>query len=583
MTLELTASCDELSARFLELKDAVDVANLLDVQYELMIFHLYISNESGRYKKFPIPKRTGGMREILAPVTALKILQRKLAQVLQCVYERKPPVHGFVNERSIVTNAEPHCHRRYVLNVDLKNFFPTINFGRVYGLFMAHPYNLPAEAATVLAQICCHDNQLPQGAPTSPIVSNFICAKMDRQLLRLAERHRCFYTRYADDLTFSTSLNKFPPNLAKIVLGSVKVGDELLAVIEGNGFEVNEEKVRLQTRNQRQEVTGLTVNRFPNVKRTYVRQIRAMLHAWRKYGLETAQQEYWERYLGEYQSSVKELPSFRKVVRGKIEFLGMVRGKDNLIYKKYLRQYALLDPDANLEKLDSADMSVNKGLVVPKIYTEGKTDWKHLKKAFQTLRSSGEIDGPMPDFEKFEEDMGDQELLKMCTIYAKESRPKPIIFIFDADKQDIVKKVSDENNLFRLRKWGNNVFSFVLPVPDHRSDSPDISIEFYYSDEEIKRKDQSGRRLFLSTEFHPSSGKHREDKNLNCSDRNRYGRKTLCIIDNDVFNEDNQNVALSKNDFAENVLHAKPNFNDFDVTYFKKVYDVILEIMRLAQ
>src|SRR5205814_3311637 len=116
----------------------------------------------------------------------------------------------FIPARSILTNAKPHLRQKFVLNVDLKDFFPTINFGRVRGVLIAKPYCLLPHIATYIARICCRDNALPQGAPTSPIISNMICSRLDRQLLRLARQYRCVYTRYADDLTFSTSMPRFP-------------------------------------------------------------------------------------------------------------------------------------------------------------------------------------------------------------------------------------------------------------------------------------------------------------------------------------------------------------------------------------
>lgn len=148
---------------------------------------------------------------------------------------------------------------------------------------MALPYHVPHEAATVLAQICCFKNQLPQGAPTSPVVSNMICSKLDSQLQALAKEHRCVYTRYADDITFSTSLKSFPRAVAHVV--RTKSGEEielvsiLRSIIEANGFVVNPEKLRLRAANQSQTVTGLTVNRIVNVRRRFIRELRAMLHA----------------------------------------------------------------------------------------------------------------------------------------------------------------------------------------------------------------------------------------------------------------------------------------------------------------
>ena len=216
---------------------------------------------------------------------------------------------------------------------------------------MALPYALNPEVATVLAQICCHNNQLPQGAPTSPIISNMLCAKLDSQFQKLAKKYRFTYTRYADDITFSTTRPNLPEEIAYIItteepekLEKVILGKDIYSIIKENNFEVNERKVRMQNAKQHQEVTSITVNTFPNVDRNYIRQIRAMLHAWSKFGLELSESEYSREY--EFKSSefkskydTKGLAKFKEVLRGKIEFLGMVKGKDDPIYEKYLTQY----------------------------------------------------------------------------------------------------------------------------------------------------------------------------------------------------------------------------------------------------
>jgi RNA-directed DNA polymerase len=347
MSLVLTASNEDLREQFFALRTPEDVAKLLDIEYSHLVYHLYVEKRlKQRYKTFSISKRSGGTRKITAPITGLKIIQQKLNQVLQQVYRLKPCVHGFVLERNIVTNAKTHAKQRYIFNVDLKDFFPSINFGRVRGVFQATPYKLDPSVATVLAQICCFDNELPQGAPTSPIVSNMICAKMDSELQQLAKKHRCIYTRYADDITFSTSMPAFPIVLATInSVGQVEVGSELNRIITENGFIINPDKVRLQTKNHRQEVTGLTVNQKPNVRRKYIRQIRAMLYAWEKFGLDDAEAEFLGKYDRKNRSLYKDKPSFKQVVKGKIEFLGMVRGKSDLVYLRFRKQLRSLAPE----------------------------------------------------------------------------------------------------------------------------------------------------------------------------------------------------------------------------------------------
>lgn len=346
MTLTLSSSPAQLREQFLRLRTPQDVASLLEIEWELLIYHLYIVPRHKRYTVFEIPKRSGGIRRISAPATALKIIQQKLNQVLQHVYQPKPSVHSFVSGRCIVTNAEPHSKSKHILNIDLKDFFPSINFGRVRGMFMGIPYKLDPAVATVLAQICCFNNELPQGAPTSPIISNMICAKMDSQLQALAQQYRCFYTRYADDITFSTYLRDFPSALAGTSSsGEVEVAGELDSIVKGNGFEINTSKVRLRSANRRQEVTGLTTNKFPNIQRKFVRQIRAMLHAWEKFGLEGAQEEFFKHYDKKHRSPLKQPPSFQQVVKGKIEFVGMVKGKGHHVYRGFRKQLRALAPE----------------------------------------------------------------------------------------------------------------------------------------------------------------------------------------------------------------------------------------------
>jgi RNA-directed DNA polymerase len=243
-SLRLTLPDPQLRSKSLALQTRKDIADLLEISEYQLRYHLYISNPQKRYRNFQIPKRSGGTRPISAPTSSLKIIQRRLNQVLQAVYCPKVCNHGFVRQKSILTNAREHVCKRFVLNIDLENFFPSLNFGRVRRMFMGPPYNLNALIATVLAQICCFNNELPQGAPTSPVVSNMICAKMDDQLRDLARRHRCLYSRYADDITFSTYQSKFPAALARYNdgTGGTELGNELENLIIKNGSKVNNNK-----------------------------------------------------------------------------------------------------------------------------------------------------------------------------------------------------------------------------------------------------------------------------------------------------------------------------------------------------
>ena len=211
---------------------------------------------------------------------------------------------------------------------------------------MGKPYNLPPKVSTFLAHLCCYKGMLPQGAPTSPIISNMICAQMDSQLQRLAAVNRCSYTRYADDMSFSTSRRSFPTAIAVMNdLDQVNAGPELTQIIHANGFLLHPEKIWLRRQDRRQEVTGITVNDLPNLPRKFTNNIRAMLHSWEKHGLEAAQALFESKYDKKHRPPWKDKPPFQNVLKGKIEYLGMVKGKESSTYLRFLDKLGRLAPE----------------------------------------------------------------------------------------------------------------------------------------------------------------------------------------------------------------------------------------------
>ena len=576
MSLVLTDSPEQLRKNFNALSRPQDVAPLLDVDHKHLNYHLYISSPSSRYYEFVITKPSGGARRILAPISAIKIIQRKLLQVLEVVYKPKTSTQGFVEGRSIVMNASPHTRKRNVLNVDLADFFPSINFGRVRGMFMAVPYGLNDRVATVLAQICCFQNQLPQGAPTSPIVSNMICARLDSELRRLAVENRCSYTRYSDDITFSITVRRFPGSIAGILpSGNVETGSDLQEVIESNGFSINREKVRLQTQFQRQEVTGLVVNEFPNVRRKLIRHVRAMLHDWRVNGLEAAQTHHKASSTVTHESPFKPEPSFKRTLKGKIDFIGMVRGQQDRIYLRYLYEYAVLDPDYEPPPLFEAPPDDD--LVHVTVFTEGKTDWRHLTAALNGLQEAGHFGNLAVQFNQRDDDMGGPELVRMCRNYsmAPEDYLVPLVFIFDRDDHNVLQDAHLKEDDFH--DWGRNVYSVALPVPEHRTDTPEICIELLYDDDEITTPDENGWRLFLSLEFSPDSGRHRTE-DLVYVHQGRLKPNRLMVLDDDVLDPSDKNVALPKIRFANYVLNRDKGFEGFDFSVFVDLFELIVQI-----
>lgn len=272
------------------------LAGVLGYSAASLAYILYKGPTGGRYSSFNIPKRSGGVRQIHAPDERLRALQQRLAATLEeCNAEitnkRGFPdafVHGFERGRSIMTNAWQHKKRRFVLNIDLEDFFPSINFGRVRGFFMKNRnFELHPKVATAIAQIACFQNSLPQGAPSSPIISNLVAHVLDVRLGRLAAAAKCTYTRYADDLTFSTNQKEFPAALAyeaPDTPGGWVLSAALLSEVCRSGFSVHPKKTRMQCRPSQQIVTGLAVNEKVNVRAAYYRAARAMCDALFKNG-----------------------------------------------------------------------------------------------------------------------------------------------------------------------------------------------------------------------------------------------------------------------------------------------------------
>lgn len=336
------------------------LSNLMEVDQEKLLNFLY-KRKSRHYVNFSIPKKNGLHRSIKAPKRLMKQLQHRLLSHLEPFYTPKPSSHGFIKGRSIKSNAQTHAGKSYVFNIDLKDFFESVHFGRVRNLFMSEPFKAPHNVATVMAQICCCDGKLAQGAPTSPLISNMICRKLDAQLQALAKSKKCHVTRYADDITFSftSTLRHLPKDVLEVSEdGRVIPGRELENIIESNGFTINPEKTRLQHRSQRQMVTGLVVNKFPNVPRAFIRLTSSMINALRRYGPELAEIRYTEILMGGKQiipprqaTRTKENAGdfFIKVVKGRLNYIQMIRGRSDQVYRKLAYDFTVAIGKANPE------------------------------------------------------------------------------------------------------------------------------------------------------------------------------------------------------------------------------------------
>lgn len=345
----LNRDIEVVKEHFVGLKSDSDVANILEIPVGQLLHILYSQKQN--YDSFTVKKKSGKSRIIDSPRTSIKILQDKVKPLIEAHYRVKKPVHGFVgNGKSIITNAEQHKKKNYVLNVDLEDFFHSVNFGRVQGIFRNIPFNMGIPAATVLAQICTHNGRLPQGASTSPVLSNLASTSLDKKLVQIAKKFHLTYTRYADDLTFSS--NKPFSNLLveremqENGLERFKIGRIIEQAIKDSGFEVNHRKTRLQHKSQRQEVTGLVVNEGVNVNRKFIRKTRAMINEWRKDLVQAEIRFIKQRYHitdNEIQRSNLNGSIYKRAVYGNLSFIKMVKGEEHSPYLTLCKQVLELD------------------------------------------------------------------------------------------------------------------------------------------------------------------------------------------------------------------------------------------------
>jgi len=250
---------------------------------------------------------------------------------------------GFIKGRGIKKNASFHVGKRLVLNVDIKDYFPSIHFGRIRGRLMTKPYSLSNDVATTIARLCTLDGVLPIGAPTSPILANMITASLDADLIAFSRNHGCFYSRYADDITFSTNRRSFPQSIirrSEDALARLELGKDLNDIILNAGFSLQPSKIRLMDSSCRKEVCGVTCNERINVRRAHLREVRGAINAWKKYGRKDAELVWREKY--NWRQSI----SLEKSLRGKIEHIIHIRGQNDKTTAKLVEQFNSL-PDRN--------------------------------------------------------------------------------------------------------------------------------------------------------------------------------------------------------------------------------------------
>lgn len=321
--------------KFLDSQLAIeDISSILNIRFTELIKHI----EKPNYTTFRIPKKSGGNRVVFAPCSDLMKIHNIVNNKLRSTYHMMQPkvVHGFTYKTAkekyldigIKANAKMHLNKKCILNIDIKDFFPSISISGVRAMFESVPFNYDHNLATGLALLFCYKGQLPAGAPTSPLISNFYCLKLDADVLELSNSENITYSRYADDLTFSS-------NAIIDTEFVVKVSE----ILKNFGFEINRKKLRKASNFQAQYVTGIKVNQTLNLNRTYYRNLRAVLHSIEQIGVSASML----KYKGKKRYILGEEHKFLSSVRGRIEYLGYIRGSNDVLYKELKNKFNALN------------------------------------------------------------------------------------------------------------------------------------------------------------------------------------------------------------------------------------------------
>lgn len=253
------------------------------------------------YQEFIVAGKRGKSRMISAPGKSLKIRQRWILDHILYKIPVAECCEGFRKEHSIYTNAKKHIGYQQSLNMDIKDFFPSITKDKVFQVF--HEMGYSTDAADYFASICCHEGKLPQGAPTSPYLANIVCRDMDGQLMEFAKKNGIVYTRYADDMSFSGDCELS------------ELGEGIATIISEHGFVINQEKTRIYKGNKRKLITGIIVKEDGlSVPRNYKRKLRQEIYYCKKFGA--------ARHLEN--TKAEKMVNFREYLYGKAFYIKMV-------------------------------------------------------------------------------------------------------------------------------------------------------------------------------------------------------------------------------------------------------------------
>lgn len=549
--LASSALFEDEVARFLKVSSRAELAGWLHMSDRKLRYLLYVLDPAHRYKQFSIPKRHGGKRTILAPSKALMSAQRHLHQVIAHIGKPSSAATGFVAGRSVLDHARAHRKRKWVLCIDLRDFFPTIKFWRVRGMFMSAPFSFNEEVSTCLAQLCTHDQELPQGAPTSPAISNIICRELDRRVKELCRRERCTYTRYADDLCISSNIRDVPTSLAHLKEDVWVAGPDLTRVVEECGFSINPEKTRLKTRRDQQMVTGLVVNQHVATPRAWRRQLRVMLHLRQKYGEEKAmtiaKTWSWHGIRRKNQKTIDQ------VIRGKAAYAAQVEQDRGFsftrsIFYAYPRSQDLIPRPYRGHRF--------------RVLTEGVTDIDHLTAAYRRLSAEGRFDYLAPHFPEMNL-KGSKALLHELDLIARSVPDELTIGVIDGDEPEVLRQQKIEPGEFKY--IGGATYLLCLGRPSWVTGA--FCIEDLYRWEQASAFFDE-RRLFKWTEFGEDGitgdGLYRFLGNRSSAEYVTQGVERV---------SDGFSALLSKHRFAQLIVARKAPFEDMDFSGFVATFD----------
>lgn len=527
--------------KFNELETHKDLANVLNVPLKKITYILYKKGTENSYRTFEIPKKNGDFRRIHTPNRNLKDIQKKLAVYLiryqyniwQYYGIKNSISHGFQKNKSIITNAEKHRNKRYVLNVDLKDFFESFHFGRVKGFFQKNKhFALPEKLAIFMAQLTCYNGHLPQGAPSSPVITNLICNILDMKIVKLTKSYKLNYTRYADDLTFSTNNKEFLKQTTEFLC-------KLSYIIEKSGLKINDQKTRLLYKNSRQEVTGLVVNEKVNVNRNYYKNTRAMAHS-----LYTK---------GEYKID-NEIGNVNQL-EGRFSFINQLDWYNNFFEKKKDRNVKI-----GFYHLNSREKEYQKFLFYkyffannkPLIITEGKTDISYLKAALKSLHQD------YPSLIEKE----DNDSFNFKVSFLRRSKRLSHFLNINKDGADMMKNIynffSDKENVKypnysrEMQKTGIMPHNPVILVFDNETTNNNKPLRSFLN--------YCG--LWKSKEFNPpfkDGLSYNVCNNLNIVTHQLLSGKEECEIE-DLFDEVTLSFKINGKKFNRNEKHAKVRF-----------------------